>query len=162
MTLKDKILEGTAKIGVVGLGYIGFSTAATFANEGANVLGVDVDIHKVDSFNEGSIYIDNIEYWLGFDYAPLVTKYGRAKASIQLESLKDCSVVMVTVPTERDGDPYMDILKDVVSDLSSVLPQEALVIVESTMTPGTTQAVVVDGFSKKERSDVLVAEATRS
>ena len=72
MSLKEKILDGSATVGVVGLGYIGFSTAAYFANEGANVIGVDIDTYKVESFNKGRIYIDNIEFWLVccFYYGP--------------------------------------------------------------------------------------------
>jgi nucleotide sugar dehydrogenase len=159
--MKEKILNGNTTVGVVGLGYIGFSTAAYFANSGANVIGVDIDKYKVDSFNEGTVYIDNIEFWLGFNYAPLVTKYGRAKASTSLSSLSECSVVFITVPTERDGDPYMDILEDVVENLSSVLNKNTLVVVESTMTPGTTQRVVVGGFSDNNREDIFVAVAPR-
>lgn len=161
MSLKEKILDGSATVGVVGLGYIGFSTAAYFANEGANVIGVDIDTYKVESFNKGRIYIDNIEFWLGFDYTPLVTKYGRAKASGDLSSLSDCSVVFITVPTESNGDPYMNILMRVVKDLSGVLSQEALVVVESTMTPGTTESVVIEGFESNNREDILVAVAPR-
>ena len=66
MSLKNRIINGDATIGIVGLGYIGFSTAAHYANAGANVIGVDLDKDKVESFNKGTVYIDNIEYWLGF------------------------------------------------------------------------------------------------
>ena len=161
MRLKEKILNGDATIGVVGLGYIGFSTSAHYANAGANVVGVDLDIKKVNSFNEGSVYIENIEYWLGFDYAPLVTKYKRARAYSSFDNLKNCEVIFVAIPTEKDGEPYMKILESVVKDLSRVAPEKCLVIIESTMTPGTTQAVVVDGFKKYDRSDVLIAVAPR-
>ena len=122
MSLKDRIINGDATIGIVGLGYIGFSTAAHYANAGANVIGVDLDKVKVESFNKGTVYIDNIEYWLGFDYSPLVTKYNRARASLSYDSLRNSEVVFVAIPTERDGEPYMDILKSVVADLSKVVP----------------------------------------
>jgi UDP-N-acetyl-D-glucosamine dehydrogenase len=161
MSLKDRIINGDATIGIVGLGYIGFSTAAHYANAGANVIGVDLDKIKVESFNKGTVYIDNIEYWLGFDYSPLVTKYNRARASLSYDSLRNSEVVFVAIPTERDGEPYMDILKSVVADLSEVVPDQCLVIVESTMTPGTTQTVVVEGFARHKREDVLVAVAPR-
>ncbi len=161
MSLKNRIINGDATIGIVGLGYIGFSTAAHYANAGANVIGVDLDKDKVESFNKGTVYIDNIEYWLGFDYSPLVTKYNRARASLSFSSLEESEVVFVAIPTERDGEPYMDILKSVVADLSKVIPDRCLVIVESTMTPGTTQSVVVEGFARHNREDVLVAVAPR-
>ena len=161
MNLRERILNGDSTIGIVGLGYIGFSTAAHYANAGAKVIGVDLDKTKVDSFNKGTVYIDNIEYWLGFDYAPLVTKYKRASASSSFNDLEKCDVVFVAIPTEKDGEPYMAILESVVRDLSSVVPHGCLIIVESTMTPGTTQSVVVQGFNNHNRQDVLVAVAPR-
>lgn len=161
MSLRENILNGDSTIGVVGLGYIGFSTAAHYANAGAKIIGVDLDKSKVDSFNNGNVYIDNIEYWLGFDYAPLVTKYKRAKASTEFDSLKECDAIFIAIPTEKDGEPYMAILESVIQDLSLVAPHECLIIVESTMTPGTTQGVVVEGFKHHDREDILVAVAPR-
>lgn len=158
--LANALRAGSTSIGVVGLGYIGFSTAAYYGRKGLRVLGYDVDPEKVSKFNAGETYIENIQFWIGFDFKHLASS-GLVRASTEATVLADCGVVFVCVPTERNGDPYMGILKQTVADLAKFTAPGTLVIVESTLTPGTAQSVVVDGFKAHGREDVLVAIAPR-
>ncbi len=86
MALKKKLLSGEKTIGIWGIGYIGYSSMAHFANRGVRCLGTDVDTGKVDQISQGVLPIRNIEYWLGFDTKPLVTS-GMMQATTEWQQL---------------------------------------------------------------------------
>jgi nucleotide sugar dehydrogenase len=158
--LRTRLREGEALVGVVGIGYIGFSTAVYYARKGIRVVGYDVDEVKVAAFNRGENYIDNIQFWVGFDFKHLVSA-NLVSASTNEEVLGGCDAIFVCVPTERNGDPYMDILASTVKTLAAQAKKDALVIVESTLTPGTAEELVVKGFKDLKRPDIKVAIAPR-
>ncbi|MEE9474850.1 MAG: hypothetical protein V3V36_04175, partial [Candidatus Hydrothermarchaeaceae archaeon] len=112
-SLREKLLIGKKKVGIWGMGYIGFSSMANFAANGVQCIGTDVVQDKVDEINEGKIPIDNMEYWLGFDVKPLV-KAGMIGATTNWKELIDEDIVvhLVCIPTEKGGKPYDGILKD--------------------------------------------------
>ena len=121
------------EIGVVGLGYIGFSTAVHFACAGCYVTGHDIDANRVTALNNGVVYIDNIQFWVGFDYGPLVTA-GMLSATSNLSDLDRADVIFVSVPTEQNGLPFMGIMDQVLRNVLEIAP-DALIIIESTLTP---------------------------
>ena len=148
MNMKEQLLRGEKKVGVWGTGFIGFTTMANFAHNGVRCVGCDVQRGTVDSINDGDIPIDNLEYWLGFDIKGLV-KSGLLKATTDWKELMspDILVHFVCIPTEKDGKPYDDILIDVMKKLSKLKgvknDKPPLVIVESTLTPGRSDKVVL-------------------
>jgi len=169
MTLKEKLLNGEKFIGIWGVGYIGYSSMAYFASKGIKCLGMDVDTTKVNQINKGDLPIQNIEYWLGFDTKPLV-KAGLVQATTDLKELlsKDIPVHLICIPTEKDDVPYNGILIDVIAKLATFgemkLDTPPLVIVESTLTPNTTEEIIVPTLEKqglKVGKDILVGVAPR-
>jgi len=169
MKLKEKLLNGEKSVGIWGLGYIGYSSMAYFASKGIKCLGVDVDVEKVDEINRGDLPIDNIGYWLGFDTKPLV-KSGLMKATTDWTELisKDIPVHLICIPTEKDDVPYDGILIDVIEKLAAFremkLDTPLLVIIESTLTPNTTEKIIVPALENKGMKvgkDILVGVAPR-
>jgi len=169
MTLKENLLSGEKQIGIWGIGYIGYSSMAYFASKGIKCLGVDVDVEKVDKINRGNLPIDNIEYWLGFDTKPLV-KSGLMKATTDWADLisKDIPVHLMCIPTEKDDVPHDGILIDVIEKLAAFremkLDTPLLVIIESTLTPNTTEKIIVPALENKGMKvgkDILVGVAPR-
>jgi nucleotide sugar dehydrogenase len=140
---------------------------ANFAFNGVKAIGTDVIQEKVDMTNKGLIPIENFERWLGFDVKPLVEN-GLLKATTDWKQLvkKDVSVHMIAIPTEKDGRPYDVILEDVIKKISTFKTEKEppIVIIESTLTPGRTNEVVVPIFEKaglKVGKDILIGVAPR-
>lgn len=167
--MKEQLLSGEKAIGIWGIGYIGFSSMAYFASHGVRCIGTDVDEAKVDSLNRGELPIRNIEYWLGFDTKPLV-KSGMMSATVDWHRLisDDVAVHLVCIPTEKNDAPYNGILEDVIEKLSDYdadfLDPPPLVIIESTLTPNTTEKIIIPAFKKhglKVGRDILVGVAPR-
>src|SRR3990172_7084177 len=100
MSLKDDLLSGKQSLGIWGLGYIGYSSMAYFAKNGVSCLGTDIMKSRIDSINCGKGTIVNMNYWLGFDVNPLI-KRKLMKATLDWKELKDCTVQLVAVPTEK-------------------------------------------------------------
>lgn len=166
---RDQLLHGTKKIGIWGVGHIGYSSMCHFAESGVQVLGVDVDTTKVELVNAGENPIFMMDYWLGFRPKYLF-EAGRARATTEWEELinDDVLVHLVCIPTEREGKPYFDILEDVcrkltkVQDNSSQIPP--LVIIESTLAPNTADKVIIPIFEAaglEVGRDVLLGCAPR-
>lgn len=151
MDYRKQLLFGGKRIGIWGTGYIGFSTMAHYAAEDVMCLGVDTNLDRVRAINAGEIYIPGLTYWLGFETRPLVTA-GLLSATADYRALlqPDVLVHFVCVPTEKDGRPFADHLIDVVGKIAQCkrdgdeLPP--LLIIESTLTPGTSDKVVLPLF----------------
>ncbi|NOX71363.1 MAG: hypothetical protein GXO64_01560, partial [Candidatus Micrarchaeota archaeon] len=172
--LKAKLLNGEKKIGVWGTGFIGFSSMANFANNGIKVIGYDVVKEKVDMINRGEIPIENLEFWLGFSIKELVEN-GLMRATYDISDMydKDIAVHMVCIPTEKGGEPFDDILIDVIENISKIIKERKengnneeapLVIVESTITPGRSDSVSLRIFKEnglEVGKDVLYGVAPR-
>lgn len=167
MKLSEELLTGEKKLGVWGIGFIGFSSMAYFASKGVQCIGTDVDPDKIKLVNKGEIAIPNMEFWLGFDTKPLA-KAGLIKATLNWKELLDgtVGVHLICIPTEKEGKPYNDILVDVINKITKIkkTDEPALVIIESTLTPGTTDNVIIPILQKgglKVGEDILVGVAPR-
>ncbi|MBI4489877.1 MAG: nucleotide sugar dehydrogenase [Deltaproteobacteria bacterium] len=142
------VLEEGYKVGIWGLGYIGLSSMAYLAKKGVSCLGMDVREDRVNAVQAGKHYMPGMDYWLGFDIKSLVDD-GLIEATTNWRELIDPHVLvhLVAVPTERDNEPYYDYLEDVVRKLANVRVLDAefppLVIVESTLTPGTADERII-------------------
>ncbi len=165
--IKEKLLQGEMTVGVWGTGYIGYSTMANFAFNGVKCLGTDVIQEKVDTINKGLIPIENFEKWLGFDVKPLAEN-GLIKATTNWKSLlkPEIGVHMIAIPTEKDGKPYDVILEDVIRKISTLKAgkEPVIIIIESTLTPGRTDDVVIPILEKtglKPGKNILVGVAPR-
>ena len=154
MNLKEQLKSGKKKLGVWGLGYIGFTSIAHFARAGVTCIGTDISEVRVNDVNSGKATIPNLDYWLGFDTKNLA-KDGRMRATNDWRQLinEDVIVHLITIPTEMKGKPFHDILIDVINKICTIkelnLEQPPLVIVESTLTPTVADNIVLPIFKEK-------------
>lgn len=151
--IKEELLNGEKKVGVWGTGYIGYSTMASFAFNGVSCIGTDVSPERVEMVNKGLVPVKNLDKWLSFDVKPLVEN-GLMRATTNWRELikPDIAVHMIAIPTEKDGAPYDVILEDVIQKLTKLRDTKTesppLVIVESTLTPGRTDEIIIPIFEK--------------
>ncbi|WP_440464607.1 UDP-N-acetyl-D-mannosamine dehydrogenase [Psychrobacter sp. ASPA161_6] len=134
---------------VFGLGYIGLPTAAMFAHHGANVIGVDVNQHAVDTINQGKIHI--VEPGLEAIVKQAVDN-GKLKASL---TPVHSDAYLIAVPTPFKGDdhePDLSYIQAVSKALAPLLEKGDIVILESTSPVGATEKMVE--WLAEERSDL--------
>jgi UDP-N-acetyl-D-glucosamine dehydrogenase len=130
-----------ARLGVVGLGYVGLPLAVTLAEAGHSVVGVDLDARKVEAIRRGESYIEDIP---SAQLAPLV-KAGRLTADTDFVSLRPCDGVSICVPTplRKTGDPDLSFIVSAAQALRPALHPAMVVILESTTYPGTTRELLL-------------------
>jgi len=138
--LNDKLRAGTARVVVVGLGYVGLSLAAALGRAGFTVHGIDVDLERVNLANRGVSYIGDVA---SSDLAALVA-VGRFSASVTFEAVGEADAILICVPTPLRKSREPDI-SFVLSALENVLPslrRGQLLVLESTTYPGTTEELI--------------------
>lgn len=138
--LLRRIESREARVGIVGLGYVGLPLAVEFAEAGFTVIGVDVTEEKVAMLNNGESYVGDIP---SERLAPLV-KNGKFSASVDYGVLKDVDAVSICVPTplRKTKDPDMSYVIKAVDSVTAVAHDGMLIILESTTYPGTTEELV--------------------
>jgi UDP-N-acetyl-D-glucosamine dehydrogenase len=124
-----------ATVGIIGLGYVGLPLAVAFAQEGCEVLAVDVDPRKIEAIEAGDSYIEDVSSEL------LREVSGRIHATTRYARLAEADAVLVCVPTPltRNREPDLGPLIDATRALAEVLQSDQLVVLESTTYPGTTR-----------------------
>jgi len=142
--LRRKLEQKKASLAVIGLGYVGLPVAALFAETGFNVLGVELRADRVEKINKGICPIEGEEPGL----AGLISKVaatGRLRATTNYDDLKDRDVVLIDVETPVDDQnvPRYEALRAVLKSLGPVMKNGSLIIVESTIAPGTMTEVVL-------------------
>jgi len=141
MELKEKIVQHKAKIGVIGLGYVGLPLAMEFSKAGFDVTGIEIDKDKVRMINQGKCYIQDIKQ---SELKDLV-KNNRLKATRDFSVLKEMDAVSICVPTplRKTRDPDISYIISAVEEVAKYLRPEQLVVLESTTYPGTTREVIL-------------------
>jgi UDP-N-acetyl-D-glucosamine dehydrogenase len=139
--LLNKIETGQAKIGIVGMGYVGLPLAVAFAEAGYHVLGVDVAADKVAALNAGQSYVEDVTDAV---LAPLV-RDGRLQASTDYGILAEADAISICVPTplRKTKDPDISYIIDAADKIAKVGASGKLVILESTTYPGTTEEIIL-------------------
>jgi len=125
-----------SKIAIVGQGYVGLPLSLQFARSGVNVVGLDIDIAKVNSLNQGRSYIKHIA-----DEAIRVQREaGRFEASNDFSRIRDVEAVIICVPTplNKNREPDISYIVDTGKAIAPHLKNGTLVVLESTTYPGTT------------------------
>ena len=138
--LRRAIESRSARVGIVGLGYVGLPLALTFAEGGFPVLGFDVDARKVERLNAGGSYIDHVP---ASRVAALVDS-GGLEATTDLDRLAEADAVLLCVPTPLtpQREPDMSYVLGTVDALAPRLRPGQLVVLESTTYPGTTDELL--------------------
>ncbi|MCD6355833.1 MAG: nucleotide sugar dehydrogenase [Anaerolineaceae bacterium] len=147
MTIDDlrvKIQDHSAKLAVIGLGYVGLPIAALFAEKGFHVTGVDVKKDRIQLINSGISPIEGKEPGLS-ELVGKVVKSGFLTATCDYQDIRTADIIFINVetPVNQDHIPEYKALRAAVKSLSNVLKQGSLVIIESTVMPGTMQDVVL-------------------
>jgi len=139
-TLRNKIRSRTARTGVVGLGYVGLPLAVELAKAGFHATGIDLDVRKVDSINQGRSYIPDVTT---ADVLALRDQ-GRLDATTDFAVVKDLDTINICVPTplRKTKDPDMSYIVAAVEGIAKHLHPGMLIVLESTTYPGTTDEVV--------------------
>lgn len=139
--LANRIAAKTCVAGVIGLGYVGLPLAIASARQGITTIGFDVDQAKIDHIEAGQSYI------LAVKSNDLVAQVesGRFRATTDFESLADCDVIMICVPTPltRYREPDLQFVISTTEMIARYLRPGQLIVLESTTYPGTTEELMV-------------------
>ena len=154
-TINNKIKERSARIAVIGLGYVGLPVACEFARVGFPVLGVDIIEDRVQKINRGISPIEGNEPGLD-ELLEFVIGSGKLQAIMRYDDLSDQDIILIDVETPVDGNhfPRYSALKSVLNDLGPVMKPGALVIVESTIAPLTMRDLVIPLLEKSSGKQV--------
>ena len=144
--LGDKIRSRTARVGVVGLGYVGLPLAVEFAKAGFHVTGIDISQDKTARVNAADSYVGDIR---SGDLEPLV-KSGKLRATADFAAVRDLDTINICVPTplRKTKDPDMSFIVSSCQEIARYFHPGTLVILESTTYPGTTDEVVLPMLEK--------------
>jgi len=153
-TLIKKLQDKTAKIAILGLGYVGLPLAVVFGEAGFHVTGVDPDSRKVDSLNKGVSYIPDVKT----EAIEKLVKSGRLTATADFSTLQEMDAVSICVPTplRKTGDPDMSFILSATEELAKYMHAGMVVVLESTTYPGTTREVLLPKLG--EEHDLKVGE----
>ncbi|HVZ01159.1 MAG TPA: nucleotide sugar dehydrogenase [Dongiaceae bacterium] len=157
-TLVRRIAGRKAKIGVIGLGYVGLPLACLFAEKGFPVTGFDVDPKKIDSLNAGRSYIKHIA---SKRIGPLV-RAGHLTGSGEFRELRKMDAVIICVPTPltKFREPDMRFVVATAETVANTLRPGQLVVLESSTYPGTTTELlkpILERGGLKSGRDFLLA-----
>ncbi|HEX8229349.1 MAG TPA: nucleotide sugar dehydrogenase [Chloroflexia bacterium] len=139
--LIEKLRRREARVGIIGLGYVGLPLAVLFAEAGYHVIGIDVDGRKVDALNRGESYIEDVP---AEAIRPLVAK-GLLKATTNFAALREIDAVSICVPTplRKTRDPDVSYILAANDEVARYLHPGMAIVLESTTYPGTTSELVL-------------------
>lgn len=142
-----KIINKTAIIGVIGLGYVGLPLAVESAVNGYKVIGFDIQEKKVNMINQGINYISDVENSI---LKEMVNKE-MLSATSDFQFIKEVDIVIICVPTPLDKyqQPDISYVKSSTECVGKYLHEDTLVILESTTYPGTTEELIMPILEKE-------------
>lgn len=146
IALEEKIRTRTARVGIIGLGYVGLPLAIEFAKAGFSVVGLDLNSEKIAKVNAGQSYIGDIA---GSELGALVSS-GKLQGTTDFTAIRNLDTVNICVPTplRKTKDPDMSFIMSACEEIARYFHPGMLVILESTTYPGTTAEVVLPMLEK--------------
>jgi UDP-N-acetyl-D-glucosamine dehydrogenase len=153
-TLTRQLKDRTARIAILGLGYVGLPLAAIFAEAGFHVTGIDPDQKKADTIQRGESHIQDVP---GEQIARLVAS-GRLTATSDFAALAEVDAVSICVPTplRKTGDPDLSFILDATNMLAKYIHPGMVVVLESTTYPGTTREILLPKLEEDKNMKVGV------
>jgi UDP-N-acetyl-D-glucosamine dehydrogenase len=141
LKLEEKINNKSAKIGIVGLGYVGLPLAVAFSEAGFNVLAIDIQQKRVDSVKRGQSYIADVPA----ERLQALIARGCLQTTTDQSSLREADAVCICVPTPltKTKDPDLSHVIHESKEMAKYLHPQQLIVLESTTYPGTTRQVVL-------------------
>lgn len=158
-TLLKALHDKTARVGVIGLGYVGLPLANLFHQKGFRVVGFDIDTRKVDALKTGKSYIGHIP---DSRVAELMHD-GRFEATTDFASIRDVDTISICVPTPLDEyrEPDLSFIENTGRAIAPYIRKGQLIVLESTTYPGTTKEVLLPileaGSGLRAGSDFFLA-----
>lgn len=154
----QKIEDRSARIGVIGLGYVGLPLAVEFGHKGFHAVGFEVDQSKTETIMQGRSYIPDVP---SSAVAELVGS-GHFVATTDFDHLKECDAIIICVPTplRKTKEPDVSYILAAAAEIKRSLRRGQLIILESTTYPGTTDEVLLPIFEEtglKLDEDFLLA-----
>jgi UDP-N-acetyl-D-glucosamine dehydrogenase len=139
--LRADIVARRARVGIIGLGYVGLPLGTAFAEAGFKVTGFDVDLKRVSTLNSGVSHIHDV----ASSRIGRLVREGLFHASAEMTHLAEADVVVICVPTPLtdEGQPDLRFVETATTYVAQALRPGQLVILESTTYPGTTREVVL-------------------
>jgi len=139
--LKKKILDKKAKVGIIGLGYVGLPLAVEFANSGFKVYGIDTDRGRVEDINKGLSYINDVS---SNNVSRLVDeKLLSATRDYRVIKKLDAVIICVPTPLSKTREPDISYIIQAVKKIATHKKRGQLIVLESTTYPGTTDEIVL-------------------
>jgi len=140
MTLEQRLADGTAVFGVVGLGYVGLPLVVEMAKSGHRVIGMDVSEGKVTEVNAGHSYIPDVPT----DEVAELVSAGLIEASTDFSRAAECDCIAICVPTPLNEmkEPDTSYMEAATASIAPHVKPDTLVTLESTTYPGTTEEVI--------------------
>ncbi len=139
--LRDKIRNRKARVGVIGLGYVGLPLAMSFAKKGFVVTGIDVDQTKIERLKKGQSYILDVRSEVLKE--ALRKKLFHATVDFKVLTSLDAIIICVPTPLSKTKEPDISYVIDASKKVAKHLKKGQLVVLESTTYPGTTEEVVL-------------------
>ncbi|MCG8605758.1 nucleotide sugar dehydrogenase [bacterium] len=141
MPLEQKIKDKQAKVGIIGLGYVGLPLAVEFANKGFYTLGIDTDLTKVEKLNRGDNYIDDVDSEL----LRRLVEEGRLEGTTRYGRVGELDILFICVPTPftPNKEPDISYIEQAGEKITARLRKGQLVILKSTTFPETTEKVLL-------------------
>ncbi|HTG92255.1 MAG TPA: nucleotide sugar dehydrogenase [Pyrinomonadaceae bacterium] len=144
--LSQLITEKKARVGVIGLGYVGLPLVVEFAAKGFKGIGFEVDERKASQINAGSSYIGDVPS----SRVSELVKTERLRATTDFKHLAECDAIIICVPTplRKTKEPDVSYILAAAEQIQKYLRRGQLIILESTTYPGTTDEVLLPMFEE--------------
>jgi len=149
MSLIEKINDKSAKIGVIGLGYVGLPLAVEFTNAGYDVTGIDIDQNKVDLINSGKNYISDIKDSILNE--AVNKKLLKATTNFNVVRKLDAISICVPTPLNKEKNPDISYIVAVMDEIKNYLHENMIIILESTTYPGSTKELIMPYISNNKK-----------
>ena len=153
---KSKIQQREARVGIIGLGYVGLPLALLYSEQKFRVTGFDIDIRKVETLAKGGSYI----YRIAAEEIRAAKESGFSATSdySQLQEM-DAIIICVPTPLNEYHEPDLSFITDTTHAIAPHLRAGQLVVLESTTYPGTTEEVMVPILEKENRAGLKAARS---
>lgn len=144
--LLSKVENGTARVAILGLGYVGLPLAVVFGEAGFTVVGIDPDQSKIDTVSRGQSHIQDVP---SATIERLVAS-GKLSATTDFAALKSADAVSICVPTplRKTGDPDLSFIVSATDQLVQYMHAGMVIVLESTTYPGTTREIMLPKLSE--------------
>ncbi len=143
-TLRARLADGRAAVGVAGLGYVGLPLAVELARAGFRVTGIDADPERVAAVGRGESYVEDVPARTVAEFV----REGRLQATSAWDGAATLDAIVICVPTPftPNREPDLSFVRAVVAEVAGRLRPGQLVVLESTTYPGTTEEVLLPAF----------------